>query len=73
MSGYSFQPRDRIFVKDYGFLSSASNIGRNIGRNISKNVSRNTVRQLLIMLNNLLQMHLKLLQKEQFKKSRSKW
>ena len=36
---YSVQPRDRIFVKGYGFLSLAKNMGKNIGKNISKNVS----------------------------------
>ena len=28
---YSVQPRDRIFVKGYGFLSFAKNVGKNIG------------------------------------------
>ena len=28
---YSVQPRDRIFVKGYGFLSFAKNMGKNIG------------------------------------------
>ena len=36
---YSVQPRDRIFVKDYGFLSFAKNMGKSIGKNISKNLS----------------------------------
>ena len=27
---YSVQPRDQIFVKGYGFLSFAKNMGRNI-------------------------------------------
>ena len=36
---YSVQPRYRIFVKGYGFLSFAKNMGRNIGKNISKNLS----------------------------------
>ena len=36
---YSVQPRDRTFVKGYGFLSFAENMGRNIGKNISKNLS----------------------------------
>ena len=35
MTGYSVQPRDRIFVKSYGFLSFAKNIGKNISKNIS--------------------------------------
>ena len=34
---YSVQPRDRIFVKDCGFLSLAKNMSKNIGKNISKN------------------------------------
>ena len=36
---YSVQPRDRIFVKCYGFLSFAKNMAKNIGKNISKNLS----------------------------------
>ena len=36
---YSVQPRDRIFVNGYGFLSFAKNMGKNIGENISKNLS----------------------------------
>ena len=36
-ASFSVQPRDRIFVKGYGFLSFANNIGKNIGKNISKN------------------------------------
>ena len=35
---YSVQPRDQIFVRDYGFFSFAKNIGKNIGNNISKNL-----------------------------------
>ena len=33
---YSVQPRDRIFLKNYGCLSFAKNMGRDIGKNISK-------------------------------------
>ena len=29
---YSAERRDRIFVKGYGFLSFAKNIGKNIGK-----------------------------------------
>ena len=36
---YSVQPRDRIFVKGYRFLSFARNMGKNTGKNISKNLS----------------------------------
>ena len=39
MTRYSVQPRDQVFVKGYGFLSFAKNMGRNIGENISKNIS----------------------------------
>ena len=28
MTRYSVQPRDRIFVKDYGFLSFAKHMGK---------------------------------------------
>ena len=38
MMRYSLQPRDQIFVKGYGFLSFAKNMGKNIGKNISKNL-----------------------------------
>ena len=36
---YSIQPRDKIFIKGYGFLSFAKNMGTNIGKNISKSLS----------------------------------
>ena len=39
MIRYSVQPRDRIFVKGYGFLSFAKNMGKIIRRNTSKNLS----------------------------------
>ena len=32
MTHYSVEPRDQIFVKGYGFLSLAKNMGRNIGK-----------------------------------------
>ena len=68
MTKYSVQPRDQIFVKDYGFLSFAKNMGKNIGINISKTLVANVARNFLIMLNNLQQMRLKLLRKKHFKK-----
>ena len=40
MIRYSVQSRDRIFIKGYGFLSFAKNMGKNIGENISKSLSR---------------------------------
>ena len=36
---YSVQPRHQIFVKGYGFLSFAKNVGKNIGKDINKNLS----------------------------------
>ena len=39
MTQYSVLTRGRIFVKGYGFLSFAKNMGKNIGKNISKNLS----------------------------------
>ena len=44
---YSVQLRDQIFVKGYGFLPFAKNMGRNIGKNISKNVSGRCGQKLL--------------------------
>ena len=67
MRRYSIQYRDRIFAKGYGFLSFDRNIDKNVGKNISKNLSRKYSQKSFIMLNNLLQMHLKLPQKKRFK------
>ena len=36
---YLVQLRDQIFVKDYGFLSLAKNMGRIIGKIMNKNMS----------------------------------
>ena len=44
---YSTEPRDQIFIKDYGFLSFAKNISKNIDRNISKNLSRKYSQKML--------------------------
>ena len=41
----------------------------NISKNINKNLTVNIAKSLLIMQNNQSQMHLKLLQKNQFKKA----
>ena len=65
---YSVQPRDRIFVKGYGFLSFTKNLGKNIGKNISKSLSSNYSQKSLDHINNLEQTHVKRLQKELFKK-----
>ena len=39
MMRYSIQPRDRIVVKGYVFLSFNKNMSKNLGKNISKNLS----------------------------------
>ena len=38
---YSIELRVLIFVKGYGFLSFAKNMGKIIGQNISKNLYKN--------------------------------
>ena len=63
MAHVSVQSTDRIFVKSYGSLSFAKIMGKKIGKNISKNLNGNHSRNFLIMINNLQQVHLKLLQK----------
>ena len=73
MTRYSVQLRERIFVKSYGLMPLDKNTGKNIGKNIRKNLSGNTARNFLIMPNNLQQKHLKLLQKDNSKNSRSNW
>ena len=45
---YSIEPRDRIYVKEYGFLFFAKNMG--------KNLSNKPVKNFLIALKNLQQM-----------------
>ena len=47
MTRYSVQPRDRIFVKDYGLLSSAKNMGRKIDKNMSRNLGSKYSQKLL--------------------------
>ena len=39
MMHYSVHSRDLIFLKGYGFLFFAKNMGKNTGKNISKNLS----------------------------------
>ena len=39
MTRYSDPPREVIFVKGYGCLPFAKNMGKNIGKNMSKNLS----------------------------------
>ena len=35
---YSIEPRDRIYVKRYGFLSFAKNIGKNLSNKNSQEI-----------------------------------
>ena len=39
MIHYSIEPKDRIFVEDYGLLSFAKNMGKNLGKNINKKLT----------------------------------
>ena len=55
---YSIEPRDRIYVKRYGFLSFAKNTG--------KSLSNKYGQKFLIVLKNLQQMQENQLHKEQF-------
>ena len=64
MTQNSVQHRERIFVKGYGFLSFAKNIGKNITKNSSGKYSQKLDQQ---------QMHSKLVQKEWFKNRRINW
>ena len=54
MTQYSVQPRDQIFVKDYGFLSFAKNMSKNIGKNIIKKLSSKYSPGMLVMCQKLL-------------------
>ena len=40
MQHYSVEPRDRIFLKGYGYLYFARNIGKNIRKNFSSTCSQ---------------------------------
>ena len=47
MIRYSVQPRDRLFVKSYGFLPFARNMGKNVGKNLSNNLSNKNCQKFL--------------------------
>ena len=47
MTGCSVEPRDRIVVKGYGFLSFTKNLGKNIGQNLSKRLNSKYSQKLL--------------------------
>ena len=69
---YSVQPRDRIFVQGYGFLSFAKNMVQNVGKNISKNLSSNYSQKLFDHAKQI-QMHLNCSKKSNSENSRSNW
>ena len=48
-----------MFVKDYGFLAFAKNVGKNIDKNISKNLSSKYSQKLLDHGEQSAKMHLK--------------
>ena len=80
MTNYSVQPRDRIFVKGYGLLSFAKNMGKNIGKNISKNLKSKYGPGMLAMRQKLLDRAkqsvtdtIKNFSKSHSKNSRSNW
>ena len=65
---YSIEPKERIYVKGYGFLSFARNLGAHatkVAKNLNNKYGQKPVDSAK---KNLQQMHLKLLAKEQFKK-----
>ena len=39
---YSIEPRDRIYVKGYGFLSFAKNMGKSLSNKESQNLLEST-------------------------------
>ena len=47
MMRYPVQPRDQLFVKGYGFLTFAKNMGKSIGKSISKDLSGKYSQKLL--------------------------
>ena len=64
MTHYSVQPRYWIFIKGYGFLSFAKNMGRNISKNLKSKYSQNLHDHAKQSATDLL----KFLQKDSFKK-----
>ena len=73
MTRYSVQLRVWIFLKAYGFLSFARNVGKHIGKNISKNLSSKYSRKLLDHAKQSATDTPKTALKKQFKNSKSNW
>ena len=40
---YSIEPRDRIYVKGYGFSSFAKSLSNNCGKNLLDNTKKSTI------------------------------
>ena len=57
---YSIEPRDRIYVKGYGFLSFAKNIGKNLSNKYGHKLLNSTKKSTMDAI--------KTVQKKQFKK-----
>ena len=72
MTRYSLQTRDQIFVKGYGFLSFAKNMGKNIGKNINKSLSGKYSQKLIAHANKSLADALKTSSKRVIKKKQQK-
>ena len=68
MTRYYVQPRDRTFVKGYGFFSFAKNMDKNLGKSRSKTLSGKYIQNLLDRTIQSATGALKLVLKEQFKK-----
>ena len=64
---YSIEPRDRICLKGYGFLSFAKKMGTHATK-VAKNLSNKYSQKLLDTAKKSTTDAIKLLQKEQFKK-----
>ena len=65
MTHYSIDHRNRTFLKCYEILYFAKNMSKNIGKDIVRTYDVvNIVKNFLIMLNSLVHMHLKLIQKQ---------
>ena len=70
---HSIEPRDRIYVKGYGFLSFAKNIGKNVTK-VSKSMSNKYSQKLLDRAKKSATDAIKTTSKRAFQKtSRSNW
>ena len=68
MERYLVQPRDRIFVKGYGFLSFSRNMDKNVSKNTSKNLISRYSQKILDHAKRYAVDALRIASKEQFKK-----